>query len=40
MNTEKIEHTINEKKKLKFINVSCNLFNELILYVLTMKIYK
>lgn len=31
---KKIEHTMNERKKLRFINVSCNLFNELILYVL------
>lgn len=31
---KKIEFTINEQKKLKFINVSCNLFNELILFIL------
>jgi len=29
-----VDFTINERKKLKFINVSCNLFNELILYIL------
>ncbi len=31
---KKVDFTINERKKLKFINVSCNLFNELILYIL------
>ena len=31
---KKVEFTLNEVKKLKFINVSCNLFNELILYIL------
>ena len=32
-----------KKKKLKFVNVSCNLFNELILFVLdneNLKVYK
>ena len=31
---KKSTFSINEKKKLKFINVSCNLFNELILFIL------
>ena len=31
---KKINFTLNERKKLKFINVSCNLFNELILFIL------
>lgn len=31
---KKVEFTLNEKKKLKFINVSSNLFNELILFIL------
>lgn len=31
---KKVNFTINEQKKLKFINVSSNLFNELILFIL------
>ncbi len=31
---KKVEFTLNEMKKLKFINVSSNLFNELILFIL------
>ena len=31
---KKVEFTLHEMKKLKFINVSSNLFNELILYIL------
>ena len=31
---KKVTFTLNETKKLKFINVSCNLFNELILFIL------
>ena len=31
---KKVDFTINEQKKLRFINVSCNLFNELILFIL------
>lgn len=31
---KKAAFTMNEHKKLKFINVSCNLFNELILFIL------